>query len=320
MNAAKSLKAFLGWFILGATLFFLAKTLIDNWQEVVALRISLAGLGSLAIALGITLLALLWSGWVWGWIIQELQLPLTNGWAMQVYVRTNLAKYLPGNIWHFYGRVQAIASRGSSLGMAILAVVLEPLLLIAAALLLTLAGRLQTHWLPLSLALGGILVGMHPGTLNPPLRWLGRGKLKAIRQGPEWMTPASSTEFNIAQLQTYPWRPLLGEVVFMVLRGAGFLLTLMALQPYSWSQVPLLLSTFSFAWLVGFVVPGAPGGVGVFETTAIALLQPSFKPGLLLSVVALYRLISVIAEVMGVGFVWSFEQWGSLDKRDRLDP
>jgi uncharacterized membrane protein YbhN (UPF0104 family) len=44
----------------------------------------------------------------------------------------------------------------------------------------------------------------------------------------------------------------------------------------------LLLGAFSLAWLLGLVVPGAPGGLGVFEATAIALLQQRFSGGLVI--------------------------------------
>lgn len=50
---------------------------------------------------------------------------------------------------------------------------------------------------------------------------------------------------------------------------------------------------------MGFIVPGAPGGLGVFEATAIALLQHRFPSGAIISAIALYRLISIIAEVAG---------------------
>ncbi|WP_426546971.1 hypothetical protein [Dapis sp. BLCC M126] len=58
---------------------------------------------------------------------------------------------------------------------------------------------------------------------------------------------------------------------------------------------------FSLAWLLGLVVPGAPGGVGVFEATALTLLEQKFSPGIVLSGVAFYRLISVLAETFAAG-------------------
>ena len=42
----------------------------------------------------------------------------------------------------------------------------------------------------------------------------------------------------------------------------------------------------------------------MFEATAIALLGQQFSPGLILSVVALYRLISILAESIGAGFAY----------------
>jgi uncharacterized membrane protein YbhN (UPF0104 family) len=63
----------------------------------------------------------------------------------------------------------------------------------------------------------------------------------------------------------------------------------------------MLLSAFNLAWLSPIVLPAAPGGIGVFEATAIALLNQPFSTGVVLSVVALYRLISILAEATGAG-------------------
>jgi hypothetical protein len=64
------------------------------------------------------------------------------------------------------------------------------------------------------------------------------------------------------------------------------------------------MSAFSLAWLLGLVVPGAPGGLGIFEATAIALLDRFFSPGSLLAIVALYRLVSVTSEALGAILAW----------------
>ncbi|GGA19319.1 hypothetical protein [Okeania sp. KiyG1] len=64
------LKPYLRWIILGGTLFFLATTLKDNWQQVWEIRISNSGFVSLTVAFFVTIMAHIWSGWVWFWIIQ----------------------------------------------------------------------------------------------------------------------------------------------------------------------------------------------------------------------------------------------------------
>ncbi|MBW4488706.1 MAG: flippase-like domain-containing protein [Trichocoleus desertorum ATA4-8-CV12] len=289
------LKPYLRWVVLGGTLIFLAKALKDHWADVVAIRIEATGWLYLAIALSVTLIAHVWSGWVWGWILRELNQPVNDLWAIAVYLRTNIAKYLPGNIWHFYGRMQAATAAGISLGAATLSVLLEPLLMAAAALLIALAGNRTPNWGWQIVSLGVVLASVHPRILNLGIQLLSRLKGKATNSA------ATSSSLTITR---YPLRPLLGEIVFVGIRGLGFLFTFFAISPLTSSQIPPLFSAFALAWLLGLVVPGAPGGIGVFEATAIALLNRQFSPGIILSVVALYRLISILAESIGAGFAY----------------
>jgi len=296
------LKPFLRWAILGGTLFFLGTVLKHHWQHVVSIRLEGRSWACLAIALGVTLLAHLCAGGVWSRLLQDFRQPVNGVGLVQAYLKTTIAKYLPGNVWHYYGRVTAATKAGATLEAATVSVLLEPLLMAAAALVVTLlcsqpiaaryglaASALQ--WLSLI----GILASVHPRFINPLVRFLGKLKQKATR------TTVATPPFK---LEHYPLVPLVGEIGFLLLRNLGFLLTFLALSPIASDQLPLLLSAFSLAWLLGLVVPGAPGGLGVFEAIAIALLGQTFSPGLILSVVALYRLVSILAETAGAGLAW----------------
>lgn len=288
------LKPYLRWVILGGTVFFIASAIHQNWQEVAAIRISATGYLNLAIALLITLLAHIWSGWVWSWILRELNQPATGLWSIKVYLITNLSKYLPGNVWHFYGRVIAAKDAGFSVGAATLSVLLEPLLMAAAALAIALTTGSRTNGITQLLCLSAVLIAIHPRFLNPLLQLASRLKGKSQdAQAVQNQQPV--------QIRRYPLLPLLGEAGFVALRGLGFLLTLSALSPIAPAQIPLIFSAFSFAWVLGLVVPGAPGGIGVFEATAIALLNSQIPTGTIIGGVALYRIISIFAEVSGAG-------------------
>ncbi|MGK7893069.1 MAG: UPF0104 family protein, partial [Xenococcus sp. (in: cyanobacteria)] len=97
---------------------------------------------------------------------------------------------------------------------------------------------------------------------------------------------------------------------FVLFRGLGFIFCFMALQTLSWSQIPAVISAFSIAWLLGLIFPGAPGGVGVFEATAIALLDESqFPPATVLIVVALYRVVSILAEAIAALIAWLIDNY-----------
>ena len=333
----------------------MATTLKDHWQDVAAIQLGQREYGLLAGATIVTLIAHLWAGWVWGWILADLQYPFPPRWTIAVYLKTNIAKYLPGNFWHFYTRVVSTQAAEVPLVVAIVSVVLEPVLMAAAALLLALAGHV-TSWVGL-VSLSGVLLLIHPRCLNPLLSRLSQGKLRSwqahnpsqppnpkpqtktaettIPQFSKLRTPNSefripnseprtpnsepqtpnsepqtpNSEFRTPnsefRIPNYPLTPLLGELGFLLLRSLGFLITVSAFQPVPLSALPLLVSGFSFAWLLGLVVPGAPGGLGVFEATAIVVLNHELLPVTILAAVGLYRIISTFAEVLGAVLAYS---------------
>jgi hypothetical protein len=137
------------------------------------------------------------------------------------------------------------------------------------------------------LGLAVVLLGVHPRVLNPIVQRLSR--LKKV------------TDVEEFPIKHYPLLPLLGEIGFLGFRGTGFLFTLLALGSITPNQILPLLSAFCFAWLMGLVVPGAPGGLGVFEATAIALLDQQLPTGLILTGIALFRLVSILAEISAAG-------------------
>lgn len=299
-----SVRPFLNWLVLGGLLFFFTQALTHHWQEVAAIRIDGMGWVYLAIAIVVELLAFTWSGWVWGYILQDLKQPMRKPWAIKVYLTTHIAKYLPGSVWHYYGRIWTIKAAGGCPKVATISIVIESLLMVAAALLTTLffsqfsgtvsPGNWNSYWQFLCLAV--VLMVVHPWILNPILRFLGK------RQDRKKGTASHSAVS--CEIEGYPLKLLLGELGFIGLRCGGFLLTFMAMVQVHPGQLPMLINAFTLSWLASLVIPGAPGGVGVFEAGAIALLQQPFSTGIVLSVVALFRLVTILAEAAGAGVAW----------------
>ena len=295
------IKPYLRWFILGGVLFFLLETVKDRFAEVAVVRVEGQDWLMLAIALTITIMAHVWSGWVWTWILAIFKQPLGVKQGIKVYLLTNIAKYSPGNIWHFYGRITTVANQGGSRSAATLSVLLEPLLMAAAALLIGIISSsldvskvyaMKIFWLQLA-SLTAVLIGIQPRILNALLHRLSRSK----NQADAMLTASFPIAAETVKLTKYPLLPFLGEIGFVIFRGIGFILTFVSLQSVTWQQIPQLFTAFSFAWLLGLVVPGAPGGLGVFEVTAYGLLDDSQFPAEI-AAVALYRLISILAEAI----------------------
>jgi glycosyltransferase 2 family protein len=288
------MKKYLRWVLMVAVAFFLGQALWHNWQTVAAVRITPIGALSLTIAFLLSLLAHIVAGSVWADILSTLGQTVSRLWGVKVYLKTNLAKYLPGNIWHFYGRFNACKEREIPGDTALLSILLEPLLMLAAALIITI-GLAPFSPIFSLFGLTIVLLSIHPGCLNTILKQVGRMKREKLAIA------------NIPQLQQYPLRPLLGELGFLVLRGTGFVVTWNSIHPIVPTQLPSLYSSFSLAWLLGLVIPGLPGGLAVFEAAIVALLQHQLNAGELLAIVGVYRLVSTGAEIVGAGLAAKLE-------------
>jgi hypothetical protein len=154
---------------------------------------------------------------------------------------SQMAKYLPGNIGHHLAR-SAMALRAGVPARAVAATMaLEPLWTAAVAVSLGSLG------LGLSRLPALLLVGVVSATT------LG---VVAVRQ----KAPAGVYGFNF------------------LLLGLGLFLLARALAQPSLGSLPTFVGSFALAWVAGFVVPGAPAGLGIREGLLVALLTPSLGP------------------------------------------
>ncbi len=295
----KLLKKFFRYFIFGITFFFLIKTIGDNWQKILNLELTSYIFFIVFISIIINAIAHIFAAWVWTWILGLFNCQLKGLSAIKIYLITNISKYIPGNIWHFVGRVKGIQNHGDSLALATFPVILEPLLMAIAALFITIfsvsLGILEIKFSPLIFSIliifiFIILTAINPQIINPVLRKLAESK--------------SSVETAI-KLNKYPLLPLLGEVIFLLLRGCAFLILMTPFIELNLSLIPQILTAFSFAWLLGLIVPGAPGGLGIFEASAIASLDPTIFPrDIVIVILALFRFSSIIAETITAYLAW----------------
>jgi glycosyltransferase 2 family protein len=276
------LQGFMRWGILGSTGIFIAKTLYDYWPEVQTLQFQPQAGVTLGCAITIAIIAQLWAAILWGWILALLQNPVPKRWAIVTFLRNTPAKYVPGSIWHLYGRVVAAQNRGVGLESATLSILLEPLFVTAGAIGLAL-WHPRTATEPLTLVLIGILIVVHPNIFNR--LWQGWKELRGKK-------PSEAT------VTEYPLSILMGTLWFMGLRSIAFLFVVLAFTPLSWEIYKPLMSGFGFAWLLSSVIP-SPGGLGVFEASVLQVLNPYLSPAVLLGAVCVYRLVTLCADLTG---------------------
>lgn len=273
------------WGLIGL---FLLRAVSKHWIPLIQIDMA-QHWRSLLGAWMITLVAHAWGGWAWGWILRAFgEESISNRWSMGIYLQTTVAKYLPGNVWHFVGRVRAAQSSGIPVEVGVLSVGLEAALMAAAA---AVVGILyQGYWGGLALVSLSLL---RPRLLNPLLRHLAQLKQRTLK--PE----ISGSIAYEPQLRHYPWGILGAEIGFVLLRGLGFGILLTGLTSLDWGSWLRVLGGFGLAWGAGLIVPGAPGGIGVFEAGILVLLGEFIPSPELIVATGLYRLASIGAEGVG---------------------
>ncbi|MCP9771546.1 flippase-like domain-containing protein [Synechococcus sp. Tobar12-5m-g] len=285
---------------------FVFAALLGNGQQLLALRLDPQGWLWLMIGVGISLLSLAVNGLAW--TVGLRWLGFRPAWAacLRFYLRSNLLKYLPGGIWHLAARVQLLrqaadpspGGAGPLLSaplptpQALVAVLLDPVLAASAALLLLGLGGWQNGLALLALV---PIVVLMPRWLNP---LLGRMERRRARQlGLEELDQANGAAQPFA-LPGYPLLPLLPQFGFVLLRFGGFACCVLAFDQQLSLGWPSWLAGFLLAWTVGLVVPGAPGGLGVFEAVLLLRLGAELPEAPLLAVALSYRLVATLADLL----------------------
>ncbi len=298
LSQAAAFKPWLRLAVIGVSLGFLGRTLFSHWSELSSFNLTQVNGNWLLASTGLTLLGFTCNGLAWRAILRALGAKVPAAWSVRVYLQTNLARYTPGDVWHFYARILAGESRGIARAVTLLSVVIESVQLLVLASVMglgLLSGAGQRFHALQFLALAGIVVlaalSLKPDLLNRVLQWLS-----------QWRKPAPESPEPLA-LHSSLLPAYLGSLAFLVIRALGLWAGFLAFTDPPLQTLPLIVGAFSCAWTIGFLVPGAPAGIGVFESVMLLLVGPSFSSGVLLAVLAMYRLTSTLAEVLGAALV-----------------
>jgi len=213
------------------------------------------------------LLALAWKD-----ILQHLGSAVETGWAIRVYGTSQLAKYVPGNIFHFAGR-QALGLAGGHQGW----------LLAKSAV-----------WEIGLLAITGFLFGI----LILPLIFKNVTSVIAfiffvcliclvILVTVKWISPSMAKSF-------------FSHTIYLCIQGFIFVAILEAIssQSFELSNLPVLCGTYVIAWLAGFVTPGAPAGIGIREFVLLFLMGNAVLDAELLLAVLLVRMVTIGGDLL----------------------
>jgi uncharacterized membrane protein YbhN (UPF0104 family) len=284
------------WFTLLSFGFLLA-ALADHGRQMLQLSLDLQGWLWLALGLGLSLLSLVVNGAAFAVVLAWLGLRPRWPALVRMYLDTNLRKFLPGGIWHLTTRLTLLRDpagplRGAAAWpQALTAVLLDPLLAAAAALALVALDGWQDGLGLLCLLPLGLLL---PRWLRPLLTALERRQARRLAATAEEEASPPRPPLPAG----YPWQPLLALAAFVLLRFSGFACCVLAFDLQGALGWTGWLAGFALAWTAGLVVPGAPGGLGVFEAVLLLRLASQIPEAPLLAIAIAYRVVVTLADLL----------------------
>ncbi len=294
----------LSWVLVGlATVYFL-RELVRRFADIPPIDWGPASLAVFVLAATGIALTSAFIGLMWHLLLRDQSVQLPIGQAMQIVAISQIGKYLPGNVGHFAGRAVMGRSAGIPMGVTAGTLLIEMAWTLAIgagfsalAILFYLDSSAR-----LSLPQVGLveLVGLSLLLLAGP--WLG---IHAVNR----VAPALSARVGGGRplapprLGTALLVSVLLTICFFIL---GLALKLQAVWLFQVEHAPLLPLTFLFAaaWLVGYVVPGAPGGLGVREAMMLVLLTPVVGAGAAVGLGISMRLVTLAGD--GLAFLAGF--------------
>ena len=245
--------------------------------------LSLFGSGTVLASAALVLLAKILLGELFGLVARSEGVPLSAYERQRTHHLAQVAKYLPGFIWQFASKGFLLRRRGASAATTARIIAVEQLWIIAGAALVGLAATAVA--VPILAREEGLLLAPLLGYQGVPIAAL--AVLDIAASGLLFRKCIMFSRRSVAVLSLSAWIALSLSFVTLVAPAVGA----------DVASLLLACAAFPIAWIGGYIVPFAPGGMGVREGVLAALLAPVLQVEVAVSVALMSRLVYIVAEV-----------------------
>lgn len=268
---------------------FLIWTIAHNWS-LVGDKIASANINLFLASLFILSLTYLGGAYFWYKILHLVSFQTSFQQAFRVFIISNFGRFIPGVVLHYVARVYLSKGLGLGVKEGLSTVLLEAYYNIIGAAMVSilalpmLAKFLPSSWLFLLVAVASLLI-----IFVQPV------KIFALLSGFPYLGK------HLAQVKYknsfVGHLSLLGlSSALFLLYGLAFFLLSSAFVDNQMSRILDLSGLLAVSWIVGFLTPVAPGGLGVSDFSLAFLLQPFYDFSLSSFLALAFRLNLFIAE------------------------
>ncbi|WP_164931375.1 lysylphosphatidylglycerol synthase transmembrane domain-containing protein [Longirhabdus pacifica] len=251
-------------------------------------------------SLAVFTLFLMMQGWNWIQILNYPHRHIAVSRGLHIYINSQFAKYIPGGVWNYIGRVMLTSAEGVSVPHQMATIFYEHVLLITAAAIYGLyllyeigyISELIIIWIGISAFLFHFFYTPLTSFINRKL-----SKIKKINNI-TWTLPRN--KFYLFLIYFLISHFVMGLSYWMLIRS--FYITDISLF--------YAAGTFALAWLIGLLSP-LPGGLGVREGMLLYFLSFYVDSSVALQIAIISRIWNICGEIL---FYIIANSWATIKK------
>ncbi len=293
----KKLATLIGRLLALLSIIFLIWQLIKRYHEIPLFTWNLWTITTIILAILFFLASVLLSTYIWRIALRGGQIDLNFKKSFSIFGQAQIAKYLPGNFFQYVGQIALSKKAGIDTEPAILSLSLTTGMSIIIGTLIGLLGFIADR-----------------AAFNQVISWIKSSPISFYVTLSLTIIVAIAILAVIFSNKTRQWiitrknylKPLrlagLTIIYVIIFIGFGFISKLLAESLWPTSMIALSWYQytwgFALAWVAGFVVIGAPGGIGVREAVFIIIFGPYLGSGLAVGLAVALRLISATGDLL----------------------
>lgn len=286
MNIKKIISVF---FPLGVVI-FLFYTIVKSWDKIIPYLIS-ADFKFILLSISVLIITYIGGAYLWQTILKSFKVGISFNEALRIFTISNFGRFIPGIILHYAARAYLAKKININMSVSSGSVMLEAYYTFCGAMIMAFfvisdlernirfpSPYLYIYFLFL------LIILISPNFL-----------FKTFKKVPLIGKKITNLNFSLTYIKHLYF--LLFSVSLFFLNGLAFYFLNIAFDKYDYSLF-VLTGLFSSSWIVGFLTPVAPGGLGISDLSLAYLLSFKYHFAFASFLVLLYRIGLLLSEVL----------------------
>jgi hypothetical protein len=273
------------------SLFFILIKLVSGFNNIPALEVNVQ---TVAVASGYVLFVSIGPcihAYLWKLMLESYSVNISFNNSLYVLGRSQIAKYIPGNVFQYLGRIALGNNVGISVDVAVKSIIAENIFVLLSAAVIVMIGFL-----------------LDTDDIIPLIYGIKIGYVSLIVASVLFVVITVNNAFRLRLYESVTCikKMKVGTVLLIISTWSIIILVLGIFQcliiKYFWNlSIKLewykIVWRYVFAWLMGYIIPGSPGGIGVRDSLFFLSVKGQIDEPIALGITIASRLLTIIGDI-----------------------